>query len=224
MQHWVIIVGGGSGTRMGSAIPKQFLTLHGRAIIRHTMERFRLALPAAQQIIVLPTSHIDTFDQILQADPIDIAYQRVNGGDTRYASVKNGLSHIAEHSGIIGVHDAVRPLVSIGVIQNAYATAASMGNAVPAIGIHDSIRRIDDNQSTAVDRSLYRRVQTPQCFDAQLLKKAYQRPFSVSFTDDASVVEATGENINLIPGNEENIKITSPVDIPLAAVLSEALH
>lgn len=209
---------------MGSSIPKQFLTLNGRAIIRHTMERFRLALPDAQQVIVLPATHLDTFDQILQSDPIQVAYQMVKGGDTRYGSVKNGLAQITDDTGIIGVHDAVRPLVSIGVIKNAYATAASLGNAVPAIGIHDSIRRMDANHSTAVDRSLYRRVQTPQCFDAHLLKKAYQRPFSASFTDDASVIEAAGEYINLIPGNEENIKITSPVDIPLAAVLSEALH
>lgn len=219
LQYWVIIVAGGSGTRMGSTIPKQFLRLQGRAVIRHSMERFYKALPEAQQIIVLPADHLETFHAIMEDDPIEAEYQTAIGGDTRYHSVSNGLGLIQETEGVVGVHDAVRPLVSINVIQEAFQIAKEKGNAIPAIPLKDSIREVIDTGNKALDRSSYRLIQTPQCFQVEVLKKAYERPFSKSFTDDASVVEADGGIIHLVPGNEENIKITSPVDIPLAEVL-----
>lgn len=221
---FIIIVAGGAGTRMGGTIPKQFLHLQGRAVIRHTMERFNKALPEAQQIIVLPQDHLTTFEQTLEQDPTTAHYQVTTGGETRFQSVKNGLQQIPDSAGVVGVHDAVRPLVSTDVIQNAFAIAAEEGNAIPAIPLKDSIRQMEGPQSRAVDRGLFRLIQTPQCFQVHQLKKAYERPFSKSFTDDASVVEAAGYTIHLVIGNEENIKITSPIDIPLAEVLLPGLR
>lgn len=183
------------------------------------MERFFRALPAARQLIVLPEAHLETFQQIVTQDPIAVDYQVVIGGDTRYHSVAQGLSRIPEGEGIVGIHDGVRPLVTTQVIQEAFAVAAEKGNAVPAIPLKDSIRELLPEDSRAVDRNAFRLIQTPQCFQVALLKKAYSRPYSMSFTDDASVLEAAGGTIHLVSGNEENIKITSPVDIPLAEVL-----
>lgn len=216
MQRWIIIVAGGIGSRMGGDVPKQFIPLKGRAIIRHTMARFHTALPDARQIIVLPAQHMAAFEDVIAQDPVSFPYQTTSGGDTRFASVKNGLSLIPDTPGIVGIHDAVRPLVPIDVIRHTFSVAAASGAAIPVIPVQDSIRHISNGDSKAVSRDAYRIVQTPQCFRQSWLRQAYDTIYKPAFTDDASVVEAAGRKVALVEGAVENIKITTPDDLQMA--------
>ncbi len=212
----VIIVAGGKGLRMGKEIPKQFLPLHGKPILFHTLEIFKKTIPNLKIILVLPKDEVQRWKNLSK----NTAYQAIPialGGDSRFDSVKAGLSLIKE--GVVGVHDAVRPLVSPSTIINAFKTAEKRGSAVPVIPLNDSIRKIEGKNSRAVDRTSYCLVQTPQCFKYDLLQKAYQVDYTPSFTDDASVFEAAGHSVQLINGNVENIKITTVKDLKIAEVL-----
>jgi 2-C-methyl-D-erythritol 4-phosphate cytidylyltransferase len=201
---------------MGTETPKQFLPLHGKAIILHTIDKFIQALPEARLVLVLPEAEIARWKVMV----FDTSYQNIEiavGGASRFESVKAGLALI--EGGLVGVHDAVRPLVSKQTILSAFETAAEKGSAIPVTPLKDSIRKVEGKGSKALDRNQFFLVQTPQCFHAKALKSAYEQAFSPNFTDDASVYESSGQSVALVSGNESNIKITSPEDLEIAAVL-----
>ena len=213
-QKSIIISAGGIGKRMGASIPKQFLLLYGRPVLMHTIERF-LAFDATMQIIlVLPSNQIDFWKALCVTHEFEVAIEVVKGGKERFHSVQNGLQ--VANGDIIGVHDAVRPLVSKEVIERCFIGAEKYDAVIPVMPVIESIRQVGQVESRAVDRSQFRLVQTPQCFKRNVLLKAYQLKFNSNFTDDASVVEATGVPISMVEGNQENIKITSPLDLKLA--------
>ncbi|MGZ3883128.1 MAG: 2-C-methyl-D-erythritol 4-phosphate cytidylyltransferase [Bacteroidia bacterium] len=221
MSKHLIIVAGGTGTRMKSEIPKQLIALNGKAVIIHTLERF---FSYDGQIQVVIASHKNYLPQ-LQA-LVNQYFPEKNiclceGGDTRFHSVKNGLAHVKDSNGVVGIHDAARPLVSVETIRNCFETAAQKGNAVPVISLSESLRHIENNLSRAVNRSDYKIVQTPQCFKTGLIKTAFEQDYSSAFTDDATVAEQAGLKINLVEGNPENIKITTPADLVIANAFME---
>ena len=229
---YVIIVAGGKGLRMGSDIPKQFLPVGGKPVLMRTLERFREYSPTLQIILVLPKAQQDYWHQLCEEYHFDIAYQLTDGGETRFHSVQHGLALVPDDAeGVVGVHDGVRPFPSVEVIRNCYETARTKKAVIPVIPVVETIRRLTpenpdkpDNPKTpssvTVPRNDYRLVQTPQCFDIQLLKTANRQPYNEGFTDDASVVEAFGFDITLVDGNRENIKITTPYDLKIAEVLT----
>lgn len=217
-QH-AILVAGGSGARMQSQQPKQFLAIGGQPILMHTIRRFHAFNPDMQLVVVLPADQIGVWRALCFTHVFEIPHQVVAGGASRFASVKNGLAAITAADGVVAVHDGVRPFVPLDVIGEAFAVAAAGGNAVVAVPLKDSIRQVFKTKSKAVDRSLYRLIQTPQCFRLPLLRKAYLLPEEAAFTDDAAVVERFGQKINLVGGSYENIKITTPEDLLWAEAL-----
>ncbi|MFZ4401333.1 MAG: 2-C-methyl-D-erythritol 4-phosphate cytidylyltransferase [Bacteroidales bacterium] len=217
MQKTVIIVAGGNGQRMNSEIPKQFLEVSGKPILIHTIEKFYLYDDRIQIILVLPSKHISIWEKLVEKYNFNIKVKIAFGGETRFQSVKNGLDLVEK--GIVAIHDAVRPLVSLDTIERAFETALLKGNAIPAISVNDSLRIIDNSGSKILNRNLIKLIQTPQCFEVRTLKKAYAQEFDENFTDDASVLEKSGKKINLIEGNKENIKITFAADLLIAKAL-----
>lgn len=207
---------------MKSAIPKQFIELQGKPILMHTLQKFFDALPAAILIVVLAKEYEDTWKTLCKQHQFSIVHTLTTGGATRYESVKNGLELVPD-AAVVGIHDAARPLVSTATIVKAFEEAELMGNASPAIPLTDSIRRVKGKENTAVDRNQYTIVQTPQCFQSHLIKKAFLKPYQTDFTDDATVLEAFGEKIHLIEGNRENIKITTSQDLIIAEALLKAV-
>lgn len=221
MNNNVIIVAGGKGLRMGGDIPKQFLEIGGKPVLMRTMECFRRFDPAMRMILVLPESQMEYWKTLCRQYSFGLPYVLTGGGDTRFQSVKNGLQLVAD-GGLTGVHDGVRPFVSVATIRRCYEAAERYGAAVPVMPSVESLRQIDDaGNSRAVERSAFRLVQTPQVFGTEELKTAYERPFQPFYTDDASVVEAAGHRIMLVEGNRENIKLTTPFDLKVAEALLE---
>jgi len=218
LKKYVIIVAGGSGTRMQSVVPKQFIKLDGKPVLIHSISRFSECGLDPEIIIALPADQFTVWEEIAKENKLSTPVKIIEGGETRYHSVKNALQLVTEN-GLVAVHDAVRPLVSTKTILAAFRDAEMYGNAVPAIPLNDSIRKIEDGKSMAVDRSRYCIIQTPQCFKTSILKKAYQKEYKLTFTDDASVVEASGVQIHLIDGTPENIKITNPQDLIVAEAI-----
>ncbi|MFM9985350.1 MAG: 2-C-methyl-D-erythritol 4-phosphate cytidylyltransferase [Flavobacteriales bacterium] len=217
--EYIIIVAGGKGLRMQSNLPKQFMVIHDKPILVHTMERFRAYNPEINIVLAMNPEYIGYWEDLIRTFGFDIPHNIIPGGAERFHSVKNGLESIEASQAIVGVHDAVRPLVSIETISICYQVAREHGNAVPVIQPADTLRVVSEAGSTTVDRNVYRIVQTPQCFDITILRKAYLQEYKPSFTDDASVVEATGEHIHLVQGNRENIKITDQEDVHMASYL-----
>ena len=218
-KHTILIVAGGRGTRMGGPQPKQFLELAGRPVLMHTLEAFDRWDASARLIVVLPEDQIDTWKRLCEAHVFGRIHRVVAGGETRFHSVRNGLGAVASN-GLIAVHDGVRPLVAPSVIAACFAAAADGGTAVPVVPVVESVREVDaDGGSRPVDRTRLRVVQTPQVFRADVLRAAYCLPYDPRFTDDASVVEASGVAVRLVPGNRENIKLTTPMDLLLAEQL-----
>lgn len=218
-KHTILIVAGGRGTRMGGSQPKQFLQLAGRPVLMHTLEAFDRWDASARLIVVLPEDQIDTWKRLCEAHVFGRIHRVVAGGETRFHSVRNGLGAVAS-DGLIAVHDGVRPLVAPSVIAACFAAAADGGAAVPVVPVVESVREVDaDGGSRPVDRTRLRVVQTPQVFRADVLRAAYCLPYDPRFTDDASVVEASGVAVRLVPGNRENIKLTTPMDLLLAEQL-----
>ena len=214
---YVIIVAGGKGLRMGSDVPKQFLPIGGKPVLMRTLERFREYSPALQIILVLPKAQQDYWKGLCQKHNFTVVYQLADGGETRFHSVQHGLALIPDDAeGVVGVHDGVRPFPNIDVIRNCYETARKKKAVIPVIPVVETLRHVTEGTKPRGD---YRLVQTPQCFDIQLLKAANRRPYNDGFTDDASVVEAFGFDITLVEGNRENIKITTPYDLKIAEVL-----
>lgn len=206
-----IITAGGIGKRMGSELPKQFLLLKGKPVLLHTLERFYEADPSAELFITLPESWIDHWNDLLDQYGCTIPHRIIHGGVERYDSIKSALEQ-AEGT-IIGVHDGVRPLVSIKTIHACLKSAQEKGSGIPFLPIKESVRKLKDQRSEAVNRSEYVVVQTPQCFSSQMLKEAYRHSFHAGITDDASLVQEAGFEVFLVEGNEENIKITTPIDL-----------
>ena len=217
---YVIIVAGGKGLRMGSDIPKQFLPVGGKPVLMRTLERFREYSPTLKIILVLPKAQQDYWRQLCADYHFNVEYQLADGGETRFHSVQHGLALIPDEAeGVVGVHDGVRPFPSIDVIRRCYDTAREKKAVIPVIPVVETLRHLQGKSSITVPRDDYRLVQTPQCFDIQLLKAANRQPYNDGFTDDASVVEGVGHAITLVEGNRENIKITTPYDLKIAKVL-----
>lgn len=216
----VIIVAGGSGKRMQSALPKQFMMLGSLPVVAHTINTFSEALPGAEIVVVLPEEHIPLWRNL--AARFDVAVHRcIAGGKERFHSVKNGLDALSSEVEFVAVHDGVRALASKKMILRVQLAAEETGAAIPVTEVVDSYRRVDGTESYIVPRSELRIVQTPQTFSASLLRRAYEQPFSESFTDDASVVEALGAKITLVEGERRNIKLTTPEDMLIAERLLE---
>lgn len=217
MKKHTIIVAGGSGQRMNSEVPKQFLLLNNLPILMHTINRFYDFDKENNIILVLPESQINYWKDLCTKHNFIINHTIAIGGETRFHSVKSGLAIIpSNEESLVAVHDGVRPFVKISVIQNCFETASKTGNAIPVIACNDSVRVTSLTGSKIINRDAIKLVQTPQVFKNTILQRAYQTAFSVEFTDDASVVEKLGEQIHLVDGNEENIKITRPLDLKIA--------
>jgi len=215
MQKIAVIVAGGTGQRMGTDIPKQFLLLNGKPLLYHTLQRFLGAWSDLRVILVLPKEHIAAGSAIISDLDAHSRVQMTTGGDTRFQSVKNGLSEIKE-SAVVFVHDGVRCLVSTDLIQRCYIQALEKGSAIPAIAATDSIRIARGNQHEVIDRNQVRIIQTPQTFLSEWIIPAFDRPYEERFTDEATVVEASGKEVYLIEGEYSNIKITRPADLIIA--------
>lgn len=219
VKYFAIIVAGGSGERMISDVPKQFLELKGTPILMKSIQAFSRFNAEMEIIVVLPEHQKELWVHLCQKHHFHIKHQVVSGGVTRYHSVKNALQRIGP-DGVVGVHDGVRPLVSETTLQRVFEMATMHGNAVPYIDIVESIRFVEKEENRPVDRNMYKLIQTPQAFDCKSILKAYEQKFDPLFTDDASVVEKAGIKINLVPGNRENIKITTQADLKLVEALS----
>ena len=215
MNKHVVIVAGGSGSRMNSKTPKQFLLLKGKPILMHTISAFYNFDQGINIVLVLPKNHLESWKRLCTKHQFEIKHELAIGGKERFDSVKNGLRFI-QTDGVVGIHDGVRPLVDKKTLVKLFRLAEETGNATPIQQLKDSIRRVSNQGSVAEKRADFRAVQTPQCFHISVIKEAFDQPFLDSFTDDASVAEANGVKINLVEGNPENIKITSPQDIIIA--------
>ena len=216
MDRYIVIVAGGHGTRMGSAIPKQFLEIAHRPILMRTIETFCNFDKHIKIIVVLPAEYMDFWRDLCAKFNFGIEHKVVSGGKERFFSVKNALEYVPNDV-VVGIHDAVRPFVSNETLKNVFHTAEKFGTAVPVMPATESVRRVCGENSEPLNRKEIFMVQTPQCFNSKLLKTAYNTEYNPLFTDDASVVELTlHEKINLTEGNVENIKITTPYDINFA--------
>lgn len=222
MEKFALLVAGGSGTRMKGELPKQFLELNGKPLLMHTFEAFLKYDPKIRFVLVLPEIQVVNWKKLCLKYDFKIKHSLVSGGETRFHSVKNGLSEI-EDDGIVFIHDGVRPLVSVQTIENCYKTAVEKGNALPVIAPSESVREVINGNNRAVDRSHFFLVQTPQTFKISIIKKVYEQNYLEKFTDDASVLENTGQKINLVNGNRENIKITYPEDLLISSAFCEKI-
>jgi len=218
MKKFVIIVAGGSGNRMGSAIPKQFLELCGKPVLMHTIQTFHNFDPESKVILVLSEDQQPLWNGLCLKHSFSLLHQVVSGGKTRFYSVLNALSQI-DGEGIVFIHDGVRPLVSQETIEKCNQMAQKNGNAIPVLSVNESLRKQEGDQNISVDRSQYFSVQTPQTFRSDQILKAYEQDFDPAYTDDASVAEKAGFPIFMVEGNRENIKITTPIDLVIAGAL-----
>ncbi len=218
MQLYVVIVAGGSGKRMGAEVPKQFLELAGRPVLMHTIERFKSFSDAIEIITVLPEDQLRHWVELQEKYSFSVPQTLVKGGSARFYSVRNGLEFV-NLPGLVAIHDGVRPFVSNDTIKRCFETAEKLGNAIPTVPVSESLRMVTDTGNHPVNRLLVRQIQTPQVFNSELLKKAYLQDYRHEFTDDATVLESSGEKINLVEGNRENIKITNPEDLIISRAL-----
>lgn len=215
MTQYALIVAGGKGLRMGTELPKQFLPIGGKPVLMRTLEAFYAYNPEMQIILVLPHSQQSYWMQLCREYCFLLPHVIADGGETRFHSVKNGLDFV-KTPGVVGVHDGVRPFVAQEVIARCYSLAVEKKAVIPVIDIVETVRHLKGEDSVTVSRDDYKLVQTPQVFDSELLKEAYNQPYIPCFTDDASVVEAFGAPVFLTAGNRENIKITTPFDLKIA--------
>jgi 2-C-methyl-D-erythritol 4-phosphate cytidylyltransferase len=218
MDLYVVIVAGGSGKRMGMDTPKQFLELAGRPVLMHTIERFRKFNESIEIITVLPENQLRFWNELQKKYSFNIPHTLVKGGPKRFMSVQHGLEFV-NSPGLVAIHDGVRPLVRTETIKRCFEIAEKYGNAIPVISPADSLRFEKEDGNTPVNRMQIKQIQTPQVFDVAKIKNAYLQDFDPTFTDDATVLEKTGEKINLVEGNRENIKITNPEDLFIAQTL-----
>ena len=210
-----IIVAGGTGQRMGSVVPKQFLEIEHKAILLHTIDQFVAAFADIEIVIVLPEVYINEGKKIIEKNKFKNTFDFVVGGETRFQSVKNGLSKVTTSS-IVFVHDAVRCLLTPALVQRCYQQAVEKGSAIPAVSATDTIRLMEGEKHHLINREDVMLIQTPQTFQSEILLKAFEQNYQASFTDEANVVEASGVPIFLVEGEFENIKITRPLDMAIA--------
>lgn len=217
MKKYAIIVAGGSGTRMGSPIPKQYLEIGGKPVLMHTLEKFFLTDSSINLILVIPEADFEFWHSLCQKHDFHLPHFLTKGGKSRFQSVRNGLARILDHDGLVAIHDGVRPFVNSDVILNSFQTAQNQGSAIAVVALKDSIRKLtDDGKSFFQERQYFRLVQTPQTFQVSKIKKAFEATELHHFTDDATVYEHQGWQVSLIAGNMENIKITTPEDMEYA--------
>ena len=221
MKQHVVMVAGGTGTRMRQSTAKQFLNVEGLPLMWWTLRRFREALPEAEVTLVLHESLFEEFYELERTFGSAGAMHVVTGGAERFHSVLEGLKTLPDE-GVVGIHDAVRPFPSVEAIQRCFELAARSGSAIPVVPVKDSIRRVEEDRSEAVDRGALRAVQTPQCFDLATFKAAFDTPYRPEFTDDASVYEAAGHTVNLCEGDPWNVKVTTPEDLTIAEAFVRA--
>ena len=209
-----IIVAGGTGQRMGSVVPKQFLEIEGKSILLHTIDQFVNAFDDISLVVVLPEGYIEEGKKLLKnrtKNPI----QFIAGGETRFQSVKNGLAAVKEKS-IVFVHDAVRCLLTPALVQRCYQQAVENGSAIPAVSSTDTVRIMENEKHHLFDREKVMLIQTPQTFQSEIILAAFDQVYQPNFTDEANVVEASGQPVFLVDGEFENIKITRPLDLAIA--------
>jgi 2-C-methyl-D-erythritol 4-phosphate cytidylyltransferase len=218
MSLYSIIVAGGAGSRMQSAVPKQFLKLAGKPVILYSVEAFRLAFPSIGIVLVLPKDQQDTWKELCAEYQFNESLTLVEGGSTRFQSVKNGLETLAG-PGLVAIHDGVRPLISVDTIRLLFNEAAIHENAVPVISPKDSLRWQDDQGNRVINRDFVKIIQTPQVFELNKLQAAYVQAYEESFTDDATVWEHAGNKVHLADGQVTNLKITTPEDLVVAEAL-----
>ena len=209
-----IIVAGGTGQRMGSVVPKQFLEIEGKSILLHTIDQFVNAFDDISLVVVLPEGYIEEGKKLLKNRTKNVI-QFIAGGETRFQSVKNGLDAVKEKS-IVFVHDAVRCLLTPALIQRCYQQAVEKGSAIPAVSSTDTVRIMENEAHHLFDREKVMLIQTPQTFQSELILNAFNQAYQPSFTDEANVVEASGHPVFLVDGEFENIKITRPLDLAIA--------
>jgi 2-C-methyl-D-erythritol 4-phosphate cytidylyltransferase len=219
MKRYIIIVAGGKGARMKSATPKQFIKVNGLPLMMHTIRLFYEFDNTAEIIVVLPGQHFKLWKELCLETIFKIPHQLAEGGPARFHSVKSGLKLVKDDKALVAIHDAVRPFVNREVIERVFTDAEFYGNAIPGIPVNESVRENSGAGNHPVDRSKLVLVQTPQCFKANILLKAYLQNYREEFTDDASVVESDGVQIHLVNGNPENIKITTQSDLRIAEAL-----
>jgi 2-C-methyl-D-erythritol 4-phosphate cytidylyltransferase len=210
-----IVVAGGTGQRMGSVVPKQFLEIEHKSILTHTIDQFVAAFSDLEIVVVLPEGYLKQGEEILRKSKYKNTISYVAGGETRFQSVKNGLAKVI-HPSIVFVHDAVRCLLTPALIQRCYQQAFEKGSAIPAVTATDTVRLMNGEVHQLLNRENVMLIQTPQTFRSELLLKAFEQPFQNSFTDEANVVEASGTPVYLVDGEYENIKITRPLDLAIA--------
>ena len=215
MKQSVIIVAGGSGSRMNTEIPKQFLLLNDRPVLFYSLEAFYNYNPDIQILLVLPHIHIDFWKSLCKEFDLKIKHKIIEGGNTRFVSVKNGLSAIEDNC-FVAVHDGARPLITADTIHRLFEKAKKYGNVIPVVDVNESIREISIDGNKIADRSKFKLVQTPQIFKSEDLHAAYKQEYKIEFTDDASVVETLGIKIHLAKGQANNLKITQPSDLKIA--------
>ena len=227
-KKFLIVTAGGMGTRMGGSVPKQFIQLEGKPILRLTIERFLEAVPDVQVITVLPEAHISTWRQYCIKEDFTCPQRLVKGGFTRFHSVKNALAFVPDGA-LVAVQDGVRPLLSIGKIRELFTLAQNVPALIPVMPVTDTLKVLDRKKDgtlaasgESIDRSRIFGAQTPQLFYSELLKQAYGQGFDTLFTDDASVAERYEIPLTFVEGERHNIKITTPEDLVLARAISQS--
>jgi len=217
-REYALIVAGGKGTRINSDLPKQFLELDGLPVLMHTINAFYRYSKNIQVIVVIPEDDFGVWKTLCVKHSFQNPVLLQKGGDTRFQSVKNGLARISG-DGLVAIHDGVRPLVNEDIIAASFRLAAVHKSAVASVRLKESIRMTDQDTTRSADRSRFRLIQTPQTFQVELIRKAYESKEEPSLTDDASVAERAGHLISLFEGSYENIKITTPEDLIIAEAL-----
>lgn len=217
MKKYAIIVAGGSGMRMGAALPKQYLPIGRKPILMHTLSCFHQHPEHIEVILVIPNKDFDFWEQLCVKHGFDVPHRLVSGGASRFQSVKNGLDAIADEDGLVAIHDGVRPFVTEKMISTGFLKASEAGSAVAVVPLKDSLRKLDGKGGSSYqNREEYRLVQTPQTFRLQQIKKAFELGEKPDFTDDATVYEYQGWEVSLVAGDLSNIKITTPEDMAYA--------
>lgn len=216
MNYYAVIVAGGSGKRMNSNIPKQFLLLNNKPILMHTIAKFEKL--CKEIIVVLPENQIVYWESLCKEFAFNVKHTIIKGGDERFFSVKNGLQAIQADEGIVAIHDGVRPCVAHQLLKDSFDNAKNNSSAVTYVRLKDSVRQLNGSSNKAVSRNDFVLIQTPQTFELKSIRAAYQQQFSTSFTDDATVFEAAGNTVNLIEGSYKNIKITTEEDLAIAEI------
>lgn len=217
-KNYLILAAAGNGSRMNNEIPKQYIEINGKPMIVWTLEAFKLFIEIDQIIIVISKFHEQYWDEITKYYPQFKKCKVTFGGPTRFHSIKSGLKYVPINT-LVAIHDAARPMVNKKTIEDCFKVTENKGNAIPVISCNESLRQKTGNHNKWINRDEIKIVQTPQIFKSEILKDAYQLTYDEFFTDDASIVEKYGMNINLTEGNPENIKVTTNFDLRLASLI-----